>query len=198
MNKCLLLFCVLPFAIAASQEKTKPAVDDVPRTIRTDRYLVQGETLAELSASMKAHRPHAHNAFTEWYIDWNYSFDISADKWKLRDFDLRVQVRYTMPQWSPPDGVDPEVVAEWERFLKAVVFHEQGHAEIGLRCASEIREVIGFTTWQGKDRAEVKAKIDAKCQSILKRFRASEVAYDEDTDHGRTQGARLESKSSDN
>ncbi len=190
MNKLLLLW-LLPIFVAFERSEPLSPVEDVPRTARTDYYSVEGSSVQQLSASMKSRRPFDHNAYTAWYIDWNYSFSIHPDRWELREFDVRVQIRYTLPQWKRPTHVDPKTAVEWERFLKAVVEHEKGHANIGLRCASEIKEVINFTTWEGKTRDEVKKKVDAKCKSILARFKALEARYDEDTDHGRTQGARL-------
>jgi predicted secreted Zn-dependent protease len=50
---------------------------------------------------------------------------------------------------------------------------------------------VNSREWRAPDRNELKTRIDEACDKILREFRAQEVAYDQKTDHGRTQGARL-------
>ena len=150
-----------------------------------------GDSLAELNESMKKRRPFEHNAYTQWHINWNYDFLISESGWRLKTFDTRVQIRYTLPQWDQRGRPPQEMVDEWERFMEAVTIHENGHAEIGLKAAAEMQRVISFTTWHAKTRNELKEQIDKKCSKILSKYRELEIKYDKDTDHGKTQGARL-------
>lgn len=174
---------------------TALAADDPPKVIRTDYYEVTGSNVATLLASMKAQRPHTNNAFTEWYIDWNYEFLSQPGECVLRGFDLRVQIRYTLPKWVAAQRADPALKAEWKRFLSATMRHERSHADFGLAAAKEMTRVAKAATWQAESRAALRAKLDAECERILKDFTAREVLYDEKTDHGRTQGARCDASS---
>jgi predicted secreted Zn-dependent protease len=169
----------------------RDTTSQVPSTVRHDFYLIEGASLNDLGESMKTRRPHDHNAYTKWHIDWNYSFRIEPNQWTLDKFDTRVQIRYTFPKWQTTDTPDKNVVTEWERFMNAVTEHEIGHSDLGLAAAAEMNRTMSFSVWQGETRREVKERIDAKCSEILEKYRKLEIEYDKNTDHGKTQGARL-------
>ena len=179
----ILLFCLLGTSAFAS--------DAVTKVIRTDYYEVSGTNAAALLAAMKAHRPFTNNAYTDWYIDWNYEFLTRPNECVLRSFDIRVQIRYTFPQWVNADSSETALRKEWRRYLDATTRHERGHSDIGIAAGKEMVRVLNPKNWRAATRKELKAQIDAECERILKQFKAQEIGYDKATDHGRTQGARM-------
>jgi predicted secreted Zn-dependent protease len=163
----------------------------IPNIIRTDYYKVRGITAEALLASMKANQPSTNHASTEWRIDWDYEYLIKPDECILRSFSTRVRVRYTLPQWVDSQRADKALQGEWKRYLGALGLHESGHAGFGIAAAKEMVRLVNSTEWRAPDRKELKARIDEACKETIREYRAREAAYDEKTDHGRTQGARL-------
>jgi predicted secreted Zn-dependent protease len=104
-----------------------------------------------------------------------------------------VRVRYTLPQWVDWPRADKALQGEWKRYFGALAIHESGHAGYGIAAAKEMVRLVNSGEWRAPERKELKARIDEACNKTLREFRAQEVAYDEKTDHGRTQGARLKS-----
>jgi predicted secreted Zn-dependent protease len=181
--RILLVLCLLGIKALAG--------DEVAKVIRTDYYEVSGTNAEALLASMKEHRPYAHNAYTDWHIDWNYEFLIKSNECVLRSFDTRIQIRYALPKRVGSARADKSLRQEWNRFLAATMVHERGHSDLGIAAAKEMMRVVRSRDWRAADRKALKALVDGECERILKDFHAQEVSYDEKTDHGRTQNARL-------
>jgi predicted secreted Zn-dependent protease len=180
-------------APAPKTEPPREIARQIPNIIRTDYYEVRGTTAEALLASIKVKQPSTNHASTEWHIDWNYECLHEPDEWILRSFSTRVRVRYTLPQWVDSQRADKALQGEWKRYLGALGLHESGHAGFGIAAAKEMVRLVNSEEWRAPNRREIRARIDEACDKILCEFRAREVAYDEKTDHGRTQGARLKS-----
>jgi predicted secreted Zn-dependent protease len=163
----------------------------ISNTLRTDYYEVRGTNAEALLASLKANQPSKNHASTDWRIDWNFEYLIKPDECILRSFSARVRVRYTFPQWVDSQRADKALQGEWKRYLAALGLHESGHAGFGIAAAKEMVRLVNSREWSAPNRKELKALIDEECDKPLREFRAREVAYDERTDHGRTQGARF-------
>jgi predicted secreted Zn-dependent protease len=166
----------------------------IPNIVRTDYYEVHGTSAAALLASMRANHPSTNHASTEWRIDWNCEYLLKPDECILRSFSTRVRVRYTFPRWVNSQRADEALQGEWKRYLGALGLHESGHAGFGIAAAKEMVRLVNSKEWRAPDRMELKARIDEACDKTLQEFRAREIAYDEKTDHGRTQGARLQAR----
>jgi predicted secreted Zn-dependent protease len=162
-----------------------------PNVIRTDYYEVRGATAEALLAAMKANQPSTRHASTEWHVDWNYEYLLKRDECILRSLNVRVRVRFTLPQWVDSERADEALQGEWKRYFGALQLHESGHAGLGIAAAKEMVRLVNSREWRAPDRTELKAQIDEACDKVVQEFRARDVAYDEKTDHGRTQGARL-------
>jgi predicted secreted Zn-dependent protease len=163
----------------------------LPKIIRTDYYEVRGTNTEALLASMNGNRSSANHASTEWRIDWNYECQQKSDECILRSFTTRARVRYILPQWVDSQRADKALQGEWKRYLGALGIHESGHAGFGIAAANEMVRLVNSREWRAPDQKELKARIDEACNQTVREFRARDVAYDEKTDHGRTQGARL-------
>ncbi len=190
----MIRFCCLIFMMGifiAVNPSRSTADDRVLLVVRKDFYTVEGDSASELLQSMKKRRPFNHNAYTDWHINWNYSFLIKPGKCQLTSFDVNVQVRQTLPRWEKNKKANKEFHDEWSRYINALMTHEKGHSQLGLEAATEMRTVILSQKWSDKNRAALRKKIDAQCETILKKYKTKEIEYDKTTDHGRTQGGRL-------
>jgi predicted secreted Zn-dependent protease len=104
---------------------------------------------------------------------------------------VHVLIFFTLPQWEKPQSVNRALVDEWKRYMDAVVAHEEGHMQLALAAAKEIRQAMLSQEWSAVSSEALREKIDVRCQMIVRECEAEQRRYDEATDHGRTQGARL-------
>lgn len=148
-------------------------------------YDVGGHDVVSLRESLRAEGPlnergeHV-NGETTWALAWRWSGDGEPCAVSTLALDLSLVV--ALPRWTPAPGTDPALVANWRRYLDALVVHEGGHARLVLR---------------GRDWMEVQLRtvpcveVDAAGREILAAIHAQNAEYDRETGHGATQGARF-------
>ena len=184
---------VLMMSVVAADEESATLLSDrgVPYIARKDYYVVEGDSTPRIIQSMRTRRYFEHNAYTEWYVRWGYSFLTEPDECRLRHFDVRVEIRFTLPQWEKSGNSTKAMSSEWNRYINAVVVHEHGHAQLGLDAGEEMQKRVSSQKWSAPNAKALRKKIDALCEQVVKKYRDREVVYDRKTDHGRIQGARL-------
>jgi predicted secreted Zn-dependent protease len=92
-----------------------------------------------------------------------------------------------MPSWEPPAEADAELVADWGRYVEALRRHERRHEENGVGRAVEIRDTL-LALGPRSTCADLEVAADAAGEEILEAGRAWDRRYDDDTDHGATEG----------
>ncbi len=171
-----------------------PQLDLVVRRTR-ETYRVRGNTLDELSASIEPQRYRdssgmAWDAYTWWEVRWSYPFVERIDSCALGGEQVRVDIRMHLPRWEPPSGADPELASTWTHYITALEAHEEGHAQIALAAACEVRQVLRSLEPQ-PDCVRMELAADQATQVVIDRYHDLEVQYDLETDHGATEGAVL-------
>jgi predicted secreted Zn-dependent protease len=149
-----------------------------------DTYTVTGSTADEIRQSINANRDGDFDAFTSWYLTWQYSTSACDGSGLV----VLVEIAYSLPEWDEPPAADAALVDEWNAYMDALLCHEYGHARFGLEAANEVYTELS-TIDAGGDCAAQQTQADAAFQRILDDYVAREVAYDEATNHGATMGA---------
>lgn len=149
-----------------------------------ETYTVTGSSANEIRQSINANRDGDYDAFTSWYLTWQYS-NAACDGSGLV---VLVEIDYSLPEWDEPPDADPALVDEWNTYMDALVCHEYGHAKFGLDAANDVYSALSAID-AGGDCAAQQTQADAAFQSILDDYVAREITYDEETNHGATMGA---------
>lgn len=144
-------------------------------------YEVHGSTESELRAQLSAHGPGGYDAFTKWYVRWNWPGRGTANC-RLQEADVSYEVSVTFPHWTPTEQATPELVAKWNGYLYALALHENGHVNHVVSQFPIVVAAINNSTC---------LSAEAAAQAVLQQMRLFDSQYDANTDHGRTQGARF-------
>ena len=160
----------------------------------TNYYSVTGDTLAEIHHSLRQGRPWKDkfhgDGLTDWRVDWRFSLAESADGCRIRQFTTTTTITITLPRWTASTNAPPNVRKAWERYIAALGQHEAGHAQFGLAAAAEMQKGMKSTGLEPACET-LKEKINGLCQRIVEDYKKRDKDYDQRTDHGVTQGARL-------
>lgn len=147
-------------------------------------YDITGATASELRAQMDLLGPtdargQRWDGNCEWRVWWEWSGtpDGGCDLAAVR---LTYTITVTMPRWVPPPEATADLVSRWTAYTEALARHEQGHVERVLAGIDPIAQAI---------RAADCATANDAAQAVLADIQAENDAYDEETDHGATQGA---------
>jgi predicted secreted Zn-dependent protease len=142
---------------------TTAIAQDIDVGITYQSYAVGGSDLAEVMDQMEAEGPNGYPAYAEWYVRWT------------ADCELSMTATITLPALGPDADLSAEEEATFRAMLQALERHETGHIGFG----------IGFA----RDVQEMRCKGDT--DGLLQAWLAAERAYDQETEHGCTQGACL-------
>jgi predicted secreted Zn-dependent protease len=160
-----------------------------------DRYEVRGRTAKELKDGMKRLGPRRGGrrffGYTNWKVTWKTFFATRGEEWAISSFDVYVDVTTILPYWNHSEfGADPELVERWDQFLRALEAHEKDHRRLGLEAASAVeRRLWGLRGENTLD--DLEAAIHAAAVEAIDGYRETERRFDENTRHGKTEGARF-------
>lgn len=153
-------------------------------------YVVRGATAQEVQLSMLSNGPKdaagvARFAVTEWTVEWSWSqpVDGSID---ADSITLSCSATMLLPRYEPTGGDAPELSPAWRNFAKRLEKHELNHLEHVRRIAPEIRERIKRAA--RKNDGVSPAQANRIAHRVIREMRALDTAYDEHTDHGKTEG----------
>jgi len=149
---------------AAALFAASSASAQVRETENTRYYAVRGQSVSALLAEMAAKGPDGFWAYSNWYVNWSGSCDVT------------LEIIYTLPRWDDRAAASAELRGRWDRMITALVAHERQHAEHGRRAAHEI----------AADGCENDPS------GIVDKWAAEDRAYDQRTEHGWSEGVVFE------
>ena len=157
-------------------------------TWTTNFYVVTGTNFREIRRSIEQGRPwkDSFDGDTRWEITWRFSTVQSPGGCSCSSFSTATKITVTLPRWTPPPDVLPQVKEQWTRYFTNLAQHEVGHARLGLAAAAEVQKRMANVGTQ-TDCAQLKQLINERANQAVADYRRREVEYDARTDHGRRQ-----------
>lgn len=163
----------------------------VQTTLRRRTYTVGGgqaqEVLDELMTEGPTVRGEAFFGLTKAEMDIRYLPADVGGACELRDVRVRLFLTVTLPQWEAPPGVSPALARDWRTFQRALEQHEREHQRIAEDGADALyRALAGLRRGSC---AEAEADGRRRVNRIQIEIEASHRRFDDETGHGRTEGA---------
>ena len=163
---------------ASTSTDGRPLPTLVP--IQFDRATVQfydiaGSTEQELRRQMTTIGPNGYDAYTKWYIRWNWPGK-GEKNCRLNEAEVSYEITVTFPRWIPTADATPELVTKWNRYLRALADHEKHHVDnVVTRFPAVGAAIKGATCLTA----------EAAAQAALEPIRQFDSQYDLYTNHGR-------------
>jgi predicted secreted Zn-dependent protease len=130
----------------------------------------------------------AFHGYTKWHIRWSFSFDKNASgECKLGATKVTLNAKITLPRLV---GDSPEQQKQMERYLIPLKQHELGHYQIAQEAANAVAQRLASLPGETSCSDMGKAANEAGKQTVNV-YNEKNRAYDIETDHGKSQGARL-------
>ncbi len=161
--------------------------------IKTDYYFVSGNTASEIRNDLDMKTPIRErgikydartNCDVKWHLWWNESNGLCT----ITKVKTRVDVQYVLPKLKTSIFLSKSLKQKWETYMKALLHHENGHKNLGVRAANEIELEIGKMAARSTCK---QLEIDANRigNTILEKIRGLEKEFDRKTNHGINEGA---------
>ena len=159
-----------------------------------DRYEIRGGTARELRDEMKRLGPRRGGrrfyGYTIWKVTWKRFFAMGGGEWMISSIDVYVDVTTILPYWNHSEiDADPVLVERWDRFLRALEAHENDHRRLGLEAATAVERRLRGLRAETLD--DLDAAVHAAAMDAIDGYRETERRFDENTRHGKTEGARF-------
>ena len=192
MRRVLFLVLVAALGCAGARPRHAAALDEddpaVEVTTVADYYDVRGQTANELRRALGEDGPEEHgrrfDARTTWRVEWKYQWDASPHACAIRQVALKLAVHYLLPRADPPAPLLPR----WQQHLAALGLHEDGHAANGHAAAAGVLRALRALPAQASCAVLDEAANEA-ARAVVRHFNEEDLAYDEETGHGKTEGA---------
>ncbi|HET8670240.1 MAG TPA: DUF922 domain-containing protein [Candidatus Saccharimonadales bacterium] len=116
-------------------------------------------------------------------IEWFPRYDYETTGGVVSSAAVTVETRIKMPQWTGYSTATDVEQNEWDRFFAALRRHEQGHVELVVEHLSDVDELLTGKSIESAKQLWI---------SALAALQTASRAYDQETDHGRKQGAIID------
>ena len=131
---------------------------------------------------------HTFHGFTHWHVKWHFSWHEASDgRCRINKVNTELTATIQLPRVVNPTASQEE---QFNRYLTALRTHELGHFENGKDAANEIDQGI-LALPEMESCQKLSSAANDLGHSILKQHNEKDVQYDAETQHGKTQGARL-------
>lgn len=193
-----LLLCVsalLLSACATQAQEQETGIGPIPVGMSVhpvdEYYLVFGSTAAELRQSMRQSGPASGgrrwDGYTRWNVRWSFRYAPEAGACRISEVRVEYSSTIIMPRWRPPPNASAMLRRDWDAYIRALRSHEEGHRNIGADAARQIVQRIRSVT--APTCALIAERANGVGRQTLDEYRVVQRQYDEETGHGRTQGA---------
>ncbi len=150
----------LAFALCVCLAMGAPANAEPTVIIVEQPYPVDATTAGGLVRQMSTRGRIGFWAFTRGWVSWKGQCEVT------------VKIRYTLPEHTNPDTMNPELRAKWTRMKTAMRRHEEKHGQHSINAGREIEQagcqggVAILRKWRQQDKA-----YDARTRHLKKPFR---------------------------
>lgn len=131
---------------------------------------------------------HKYDSLTSWDVKWDHGFDQTSETCTINSFKPIVEIAFRYPKWKRTDDAPRSLMEKWDRYLKNLITHENGHRDMVVEAANDLsRAVAQLTPAPSCD--DLDRNVRALFRKRMEKMNKDQREYDETTKHGATQGA---------
>jgi predicted secreted Zn-dependent protease len=183
---CCLSCAVLAVPVRAAGFDSQVRVEQTEITT----YQVTGGSSHEIWNDIHKKAAHGWAGYTHTNFHWTYKSATRGGHCQIDSYSITVSATTSLPKWKQGEGAPADLQARVARFENALALHEEGHKANAVRIANDLSAQFAAVPPQG-DCAALDRLLREKSGLATSALQKEDVAYDERTNHGETQGAFL-------
>lgn len=166
---------------------------EVVETLNYDHYDINANPNQQLGSLLNNATPfkegrRAFHAKTRWNIHWSFSVRNSeSGHCKIGTTKVALETKITLPRLVGDNGQQQR---QFARYLAALKQHELGHHQIAQEAATAVNENLASLPGNSSC-ADLSRMANAVAEQTVDGYNKKNRAYDAETDHGKSQGARI-------
>jgi predicted secreted Zn-dependent protease len=180
------LFAALALAATSAHAEVTDTLDYDYYDVAANPNKKLGTLLNDASPFREGGR--SFHAKTKWNVRWSYSLKKNASgDCKLGATEVILDTKISLPRLV---GDSPEQQRQFAQYLIPLKKHELGHHQIAREAAAAVEEKLA--SLPGNPNCSELGKLaNAAGKETVHRYNEKNRAYDDETDHGKSQGARV-------
>jgi len=186
MKHCVLMILLLVHGVIANAGLLSPEV-----TRHQQTYAIYGDSGKALRKEMNrkgaTFNGKRFDAETRWNVNWRFNNAPDHEGCRITQAQVTVDIHMTLPEWKNRAAAKPALQQRWDQYYRALMAHEEGHAQFGIRSAHEIQALLPRLS--AADCHTLNQLANDKAMDVINRYAEQERAYDRDTNHGMNDGA---------
>ena len=159
-------------------------------------YQIYGRNATDIRTQIQHCAPGSHGsalaeytAQTSYSLVWQYNVHTESTACTVNTVKVGLHTAMALPSWQPSADSVTGLASRWQSFMSALVNHEQGHVAIDKQYAAKI--VSDINSIGALNCASVTATVNGIINNDVSALNAANSTYDQQTNHGATQGANL-------
>ena len=159
-------------------------------------YQIYGNTASDLHTQISQCAPGAngksiaeYTGETSYSLTWQYSIAVTDTGCSLTDTQVGLHITTALPFWQSTATATPGLDSHWQQFTQALTIHEHGHAQLDANYAGLLlQQLNGLGNLDCGSAADT---VQSTVNSVVQALNSANNTYDNQTNHGATQGAVL-------
>ncbi len=150
-------------------------------------YEIRGNSEKELRGQM-CRKGEKYDSVTSWNWRLSYRYDRAPGACAVDSFQVLLEIKYRYPKWMRTGNAAQTLIDKWDRYMKNLVTHENGHRDLAVEAAAGLTRAVAALP-PARTCAELDRALRALGHERMEKLNADEKEYDETNRHGKTQGA---------
>jgi len=157
-------------------------------------YTVNANSIQQLPTALNKATPikqagKPYHAYTDSKIRWQFQWQSAESTCYIDTVTVEVKVVFTLPRLS---SKSPDVERLWDRWFPMLMQHENRHKDHALNIARMIEQAI-LDLPEFSRCSELETAANRAGNRLISQLQKTDEAYDRDTQHGKIEGAWIES-----
>jgi predicted secreted Zn-dependent protease len=171
-----------------------PGTDETEESLDYEYYDVHDDSNISLKQLLFDASPikidgKTYHGLTTCHINWFYKWSKNKSGYsRLTGFKTVLKIKITLPRLV--DSSSQKRTDHFDQYVKILTLHEMGHVDLSRKAAVEIRTRVRSLD-EKPSLGILKSAVENTGTRIWEEYQEKSVKYDNDTEHGKTQGAWL-------
>lgn len=153
-------------------------------------FIITGSTYSALVDAINHQAKNGHYPNNEWHISWQFTTTPQKNGCHLSSPQVEKKITVYLPRWVDQQKASPALVAEWQRYEKAVLAHQHGHIKFADQCYQAVIKALSQVP-PAKTCKALEEKANAIANQVVERYQTLNATYEKETKKGKTQGVYL-------
>ncbi|WJG07913.1 DUF922 domain-containing protein [Aliiglaciecola sp. LCG003] len=158
-------------------------------------YVIEPANIQQIKQQLREKSPiskdnQLFHGGTQWQLRPMFALQIKSNLCHVVKVSVSLEGIYTLPKLDAHPSIPKDTQLRFEQYYSALLEHEVGHQQLWLEAGEKIENMLNNLTGHFQC-APLKTTATERVKKIVTTYQILNQEYDQQTGHGRTQGAYI-------